>query len=51
MEFLKKLYDNVDVSEVQSASEGSQSFTGFTETAKFVKKLLIISLIGSIMTS
>ena len=49
MEILKKLYYNVDVSEVQNTSQRSQKLTSFAKLAKNVKKLLIISLIRSIM--
>ena len=49
MEILKKLYYNVDVSEVRNTSQRSQKLTSFAKLAKNVKKLLIISLIRSIM--
>lgn len=49
MEILKKLYYNVDVSEVRNTSQRSQKLTSFAKPAKNVKKLLIISLIRSIM--
>ena len=49
MEILKKLYFNVDVSEVRNTSQRSQKLTSFAKLAKNVKKLLIISLIRSIM--
>jgi len=51
MEILKKLYYNVDVSEVRNTSQRSQKLTSFAKLAKNVKKLLIIYLTGSIITS
>ena len=40
MEILKKLYYNVDVSEVRNTSQRSQKLTSFAKLAKNVKKLL-----------
>jgi hypothetical protein len=51
MVFLKKLYYNVVVSEEQNTADRGKIVTDLKKSAKFVKKLLIISLIRSIMAS